>query len=314
MLAATALAAGTTTALADGRTASALDVEIAIDSTGSMSPLIDQTKKDAAAIIAAIQSFDSDARFAVVEFRDPHYPAPEYQVLQSLTNDVAAITAAIGQLNPVSTGYAGNVPSEAYNLVFDRSVTDTSLGWRQSSRKVVVVVGDGEPHGAGLGGLRGCVDNNPDPHGLNTLETLARMRATRRTLLMIRHPSPELTLDCYASIAALAAPGSAARDAASADLAAPIRALLEGTVFTLSASSGFPLALPGTTRRVTLKLVNTSPDTARLGRLVMQLPVGTSIVAGRNAPRPAAVRGKTVTWDLSRTLASGRSTIVVAIP
>lgn len=313
MLAASALAVGASGAHGDVRAARALDVEIAIDSTGSMSPVIDQTKKDAAAIIAAVQSLDPDARFAIVEFRDPHYPAPEYQVLQSFTNDVAAITAAIGRLNPVSTDYPGNVPSEAYNLVFDRSVTDSSLGWRSSSKKVVVVLGDGEPHGAGLDGLRGCVDTNPDTHGLNTLEVLGKMHAAGRALLMVRHPSPELTLDCYSSIAALAGPGSAARDAGSANIAGTIGALLEGTVFTLRTSVGYPVALAGTKRRLTLTLANTSAISARLGRLVVQLPTGTSFVAGSPAGVGPTVDGNTLIWDLSTvSLAPGRSTSLAA--
>ena len=306
------LAAATTGARAGVQGTGDLDVEIAIDSTGSMGPLIDQTKRDAETIIAAVQAFDPDARFAVVEFRDPHYPAPEYQVLQSFSSDVAAVAAAIGRLNPVSTDYAGNVPSEAYNLVFEKSVTDTSLGWRQASRKVVVVLGDGEPHGAGLDGLRGCRDTNPDPHGLDTLAALAKMRAAARTLLMVRNPSPELTLDCYASIAALAGLGGAARDAGSTDLAAPIGALLEGTAFTLTASAGLPLALPGTTRQVTLRLVNAGPGPARLDRLELQLPAGTSFVPERRALGSPAAQANTVTWHLSKALASGEVTTLAA--
>ena len=298
---------GATRADAVTHAADTLDVEIAVDSTGSMGPLIAQAQQDANAIIDAVLTLDPDARFAVVAFRDPAYPAPEYEVLQRFTANTAAVKSAIAKLKSVTTT-APPVDSEAYNLVFDRSVSDASLGWRPSSRKVVVVLGDGEPHGAGTVGVRGCRDTAPDPHGLNTVDALAKMHTTGRTLLMVRQKGTGgATLECYGSIAALAAPGGAARDAGSSDLAGPIRALLDGTAVTLEASAGFPLALPGTTRALWFRIQNSSGGTASLDAVRLLLPRGTSFMSSAGRLGRPSIEGGQIAWAPAAAFAPGAS-------
>jgi hypothetical protein len=46
------------------------DIEIAIDTTGSMQPSIDQAKADAAGIVSGVQGAVPDTQFAVVAFKD----------------------------------------------------------------------------------------------------------------------------------------------------------------------------------------------------------------------------------------------------
>jgi hypothetical protein len=299
-------AAGTTRAVGAQNTSVSLDIELAFDSTGSMQPLIARAQKDAQSIIDAVRAFDPDARFAVTAFTDPGYPAPEYQALQPLTNDTDAVKAALGRLQAVSTDFPGNVGSEGYNLMFERSVTDASLGWRATSRKVVVVFGDAEPHNVGGLGIRGCENTDPDPHGLNTVDVLAKMRAAGRTLLMIRQTPADATLECYSSIATLAAPGSAARDAGSANLVGPIKALLAGTVVTLESSSGFPLALPGTTRRIALRIGNAGGGPGTLKTLTMRLPADASFISAKGGLGSPVVRKGKLIWTPARALASGQ--------
>ncbi len=48
------------------------------------------------------------------------------------------------------------------------------------------MLGDGEPHGAGAVGIRGCRDTAPDLRGLKTTDVLQQMRAAGRTLVMVR--------------------------------------------------------------------------------------------------------------------------------
>ena len=43
--------------------------------------------------------------------------------------------------------------AEAYNLLFNKCYTDASIGWRAAARKIVVVIGDAEPHSAGAEGI-----------------------------------------------------------------------------------------------------------------------------------------------------------------
>lgn len=298
-----------TAGLTEGRTAPrsglALDVQLAFDGTGSMGSLIAQAQDDAQAIVDAVREADPSARFSVVAFRDPGYAAPEYEILQPFTANVAAVKAGVGRVRAVSTSDPNNVPSEAYNLALNRSITDARLGWRPASRKVVVVFGDAEPHGAGNAGLAGCRDRAPDSHGLSTTDVLAAMRASGRTLLMVRGPSSEASLRCYSSIAALAGPGGAARNAGSADLAGPIRELLQGALLTSEGIVGFPVALPSTKRRVTFTIRNVSGGRVRLEGVTLRLPSGMRFAGSRGLSRPT-VSGRTVSWSAPRDLAPDR--------
>src|SRR6266545_1793777 len=102
-----------------------------------------------------------------------------------MTGDATKVDNAIDTLTP--TG-GGDYP-ESYNLVFQKS-TDPATGWRAGSRKLVVVIGDAEPHGAGTDGFAGCTDHSSDTHALSTKTVLAGMRAAQRTLIMVRRQRP----------------------------------------------------------------------------------------------------------------------------
>ena len=45
------------------------DIELAIDTTGSMNPSINQAKADALAIVTGVQGVVADTKFAVVSFK-----------------------------------------------------------------------------------------------------------------------------------------------------------------------------------------------------------------------------------------------------
>jgi hypothetical protein len=188
------------------------DIEIAIDTTGSMDPSISQAKADANAIVNGVQAVVPDTQFAVVQFKDAG-DSPEYQVVQGMTASAGPVQSAI---NGLSAGGGGDAP-EAHNLVFHNSYTpalDGAIGWRAGTRKFVVVISDAEPHGAGAAGVMGCSDTSADPHGFNTATELAGMKAAQRTLLLIRQVSDETTtsLACYKGLAAGAFDGGDAVD------------------------------------------------------------------------------------------------------
>ena len=209
-----------------------LDVEIAIDTTGSMSYSITQAQADAKGLVKDIRARYSTARFAVVQFRDS-YDTPEYQIMQPMTNNGTAVDAAIDGL----TANGGGDYPEAHNLVFQSALdTTNAIGWRSGARRILVDISDAEPHGAGTAGFKGCTDTSADPHGLNTATVLASLKAARVTLLMVRQASSaSATLECYQSLAAASYRGGAAKDGG-AKLVDVVEAMIVKAVNSTSAS------------------------------------------------------------------------------
>lgn len=186
-----------------------LDVEIAIDTTGSMGGSITQAQADAKGLVKDIRARYSSTHFAVVQFKDS-YDTPEYQLMQAMTSDATAVDTAIDGLSP--TG--GNDYPEAHNLVFQSALDPTNpIGWRTGARRILVVISDAEPHGAGTAGFVGCTDTSVDPHGLNTATVLASLKAAGVTLLMVRQAATaSASLQCYQSLAAAGYKAGAAKN------------------------------------------------------------------------------------------------------
>lgn len=210
-----------------------LDIEIAIDTTGSMGSSIRQAQADAKGLVRDIRARYSTARFAVVQFRDS-YDTPEYQVMQAMTNNATAVDTAIDGLS----ANGGNDSPEAHNLVFENVLESTNaIGWRTGARRILVDISDAEPHGAGTGGLfKGCVDGTADPHGLSTSTVLANLKAARVTLLMVRQASSATaTLECYKSLAAAGYKGGAAKNGGE-NLVDVVEAMIVKAVNSTSAS------------------------------------------------------------------------------
>jgi hypothetical protein len=159
------------------------DIEIAIDTTGSMSGAIAQAKAEATNLVNAVTAEIPDSQFAVVDFKDSS-DTPEYLVRAPMTASAPTVQAAI---NAMSASGGGDFP-EAYNLVFNKAAapaTGGELGWRTGSRKFLVVIGDAPPHGAVPAGYSGCFDSSADPHGLNPATELAGVASAQRTLFLV---------------------------------------------------------------------------------------------------------------------------------
>ncbi len=200
------------------------DVEIAIDTTGSMFDGIADAKSEANAIVTGVQGSVPDTDFAAVAFKDASDGADEYTLLQSMTSSASAISTA---LSPLSASGGGDAP-EAHNLVFHNSYTpalDGPIGWRAGTRKFLIVISDAQPHGdLSTQGFTNCVNESADPHGFVTSTELAGMAAAQRTLLMIHETDPgdSTSLGCYQNLVAAAFSGGSAVDSGGSGLATDI--------------------------------------------------------------------------------------------
>ena len=283
-----------------------IDVELAFDTTTSMRPMIEQAKRDGASIVARVREAFPETQFAVVSFRDYGNASGDYEVLQPMTGDVGAVDAAFSKLRTASNSSPLNTYAEEYNLLFQRSYTDAAIAWRPDSRKVVVVVGDAEPHSAGTSGIPGCKDASTDHYGLNTADVLAGMRAARRTLVMIRQVSAETTasLGCYEALAERGYVGGAARNGGDTNLEGSILGLIENALARVTLRPDVSVALPGGSVGYTATVSNPNPFALTLSSLDLTLPPGfryrSDSSTGPLSTRAGA--GTKVTWDIARVL------------
>jgi hypothetical protein len=306
------VAASVRTSATPAATPVSLEVELAFDTTSSMAQSIEAAKRDGRAIIEGVQRAVPGALFAVVSFRDFQNPAGEYEVLQPLTSDAGLVQSALDRLRTVGNPAPGNVAAESYNLMLQRSYTDRALGWSPESRKIVVVFGDAEAHGAGTAGLAGCTDRTTDPHGLNTATELSAVRAAERTLILIRQKSPNttVTLACYQTLAARGYAGGAARDAGSGDLGTLVVRLVTRALASLHLRQDVAVTLPGGSDGYTARVLNPNPTPVAVSSLVVRLPIGFVYVRGSTTGvtrRNPTASGRTLTWRLGVTLAPNRA-------
>jgi hypothetical protein len=303
------LAAAPAASPRDGRAAAgveATDILLAFDTTGSMAPSIAAAQRDAETILSVVGGFAPNARFAVASFRDRFYPGGSYTLVTPMTPDEASLTAAIAKLKAVkTTDSSKDTLAEAYNLLFRKTYTDSRIGWRSNSRKIVVVIGDAEPHSAGAEGVQGCADRTRDWDGLSTSRELAAMRAARRTLVMIRQVQTASTsLACYSSLASLGFEGGAARDSGSRDIAVPVLNLVKQAFAPFTITPQLTRAVRGRTNGLTVRIANPNSFPLSIAQLSHRLPAGVRLVprsASGALPRPTAAGGLH-TWRVAKPL------------
>ncbi len=284
--------------------ATPVDVEIAIDGTGSMATAIAQAKTQGVRALSGVSSLLPDSRFAVVVFRDHGNPAGEYQLLQPLTRDAAQVDGALNRVTAHSNPSPQNGFAESYNLAFRESYSDARIGWRPSARKIVVVLGDAEPNGARMAGLPGCQDWSRDPEGLSTRNELANMRAAKLTLIMIREPSSKVSvsLQCYESIAKGAFVGGAARDA-TADIAGMIVDQIVSAYTPVTLKNDLGVALRNDRTGYTITVRNPNAVGLKIKSLAFVLPTsGFRYVRSSIASTRPVRSGLTLSWTLNTAL------------
>jgi hypothetical protein len=297
-----ALQAGSARSEVGSAAVQSTDVLLAFDTTGSMGPSIAAAQRDAATIVSAVGGFAPNTRFAVASFRDRFYPGGQYTLVTPMTGSTAAVSAAIGKLQAVSTtDPVRDQDAEAYNLLFNKSYTDSSIGWRAASRKIVVVIGDAEPHSAGAEGLAGCADTTHDWNNLSTSHELAAMRAAKRTLVMIRQSATATTsLACYATLATRAYEGGAAGDGGGQDMGAPVLALLKQAYAPFVVTPQLASAVAGKTDGLTIRVANPNNFALAVSDLTLTLPAGVTYVSGSASgtlPKPT-MQDSLATWQL----------------
>ncbi len=316
------------------------DIEIAIDTTYTMGPSIAQAKEDARRIVSDLRALYPDARFAVAEFRDQNYddPSPDgpddadehdYVLRTGMTADPAVFQAALDKVvaAPLAPGEtpgwkAPAFAAESYNLMFNKSYTDTTVGWRADARKFVVVIGDSEPYNAQGEGFDGCDSRDPDPYGLSTKAELAAMRANERTLLMVLQTkeipaaSRDRVLRCYSALAAAAFQGGGAgttqpgagTPGAPVSVGRPIVDLVKQALASVSQRVDRKAYAAGGTARFTVTFRNRNDYAVRLASVVATLPKGafayvkgSSVGVSRKNPAKA---GRQLTWKVGKAVAA----------
>jgi hypothetical protein len=228
-----------------------------------------------------------------------------------MTGNVTQLVAAINRLKPVSSEKPSvDTYAEAYNLLFHQTYTDTAIGWRATSRKIVIVIGDAEPHSAGAGGFAGCRDMTGDWDGLHTATELAAMKAAKRTLVMIRQAATATaSLQCYSSLAAAAYTGGTALNGNDADISKPVLALLEHAYAPLTITPQFTRGISKSTGSLTISVANPNSFPLRISRLSVTLPPGVSLLPRKSTGklRAPTARGHVLSWARAATLPRGTS-------
>jgi hypothetical protein len=132
-----------------------VDVVFAIDSTGSMEPIIDSVRADVQALASQIAVVEPDYRLALVTYRDAlPYCDDTYQAttVQDFTTDLAAFGSGLGSL--VAEGGCDEPES-----VLTGAMQGLGLAFRPGATRVEVLVGDAPGH-------------EPDPVTGNTVATV----------------------------------------------------------------------------------------------------------------------------------------------
>jgi hypothetical protein len=323
LAAALLVATPASTAVHAGTASPPIDVEVAVDTTGSMDVSIQNAKTSAAKLVAGLLGLDANARLAIVSFRDPGNPGGEYQVLQPMTTDSAGLSTAIAQLHTVHNPTPGNVAEESYNLVFRNSYSDSSIGWRSGARKLVVVIGDAEPYGAGKAGLAGCRSQLADPHGFNTAHELDQMAKFGRTLLMVRESShaTSASLACYQSMAAASfAHGLAVND--TGDISAAVIKVVQSSLTPVESMVTPVLDRTHALLHVSVRVRNPNAFSVTVQQLNVSLASGFSASPGPLSFEPNVALGPGKTYATSLTVlapttranTAGTVTATIAFP
>lgn len=131
-----------------------LDVALLLDTTGTMGTYAAHLCRHLGSVVAGLDRADDDVRVGVVAFKD-HGPEGEDDAYLTralpLTTDRTRLLRFVG--SPALAFGGGGGGAEAVECALRAA---RGLRWRDDARRVVVLVGDKPPHGAGLDGLEAC--------------------------------------------------------------------------------------------------------------------------------------------------------------
>ncbi len=169
----------TKTVVTDPTPISKADIVFGFDLTYSMMDEINTVKSEAINITNQIDAIVPDAQYAVISYMD--YPSvydsfgyfraygdPDsgdyaYALNQSITGDKTAVSGAI---NNLSLGYGSDRPQD-YSRIFYESYSDSAIGYRDGSKRILINFGDHVPHdndlNEGVPGKTGTRSTGGDP-------------------------------------------------------------------------------------------------------------------------------------------------------
>ena len=140
------------------------DILFSFDLSRSMNNFIENIKANANEIINELETKDIDLTVGVVSYMDyPYnydgtcdYPEKDYghpddgdypfQLDQSLTGNFNNV---INTINGLKMGNGGDTP-ESYTRVFYESYSNSSIGWRNDAKKILINFADNVPHDCNL--------------------------------------------------------------------------------------------------------------------------------------------------------------------
>jgi Mg-chelatase subunit ChlD len=135
----------------------ALDLAFVVDTTGSMSGLIQTAKEQMVAMLTRLiqtAQVAIDMQLGVVEDRD-HLPQ-ERSFVYNVHPFTGKMKDAQGMINDLGLGGGGDLPEAVFDGILGAC---RELEWRKHARRLLVLVGDAPPHGMGIGGdsfAKGC--------------------------------------------------------------------------------------------------------------------------------------------------------------
>lgn len=119
------------------------DFYLLTDATGSIADEIENVQAGFTDILSVF-SEDTDAAFGIGYYRDEESAGTDngFRNLQSITTSIPPVEAAVAEL----FGDLGGDNDEANLVALYRLATDSSIGWRDGSRRIVAYYGDFPGH------------------------------------------------------------------------------------------------------------------------------------------------------------------------
>ncbi|KAI0560155.1 von Willebrand factor A-like protein [Gracilaria domingensis] len=119
------------------------DLYLLSDATGSVSAAIGEIRTRFTEIVDLFEG-ETNAQFGIGFFRDEEDEGLDngFSNLQGITSDRSAVTNAIQSLNAIDGGDA----DEANLVALHKVATDPAIGWRESTRRILVYFGDFPGH------------------------------------------------------------------------------------------------------------------------------------------------------------------------
>lgn len=132
----------------------ALDAAFVLDTTGTMSVAVNELRHRLPEIAHEVRSEIEKARLGVVCFKD-HGPEGEESHYLTLAHPLTRRPEKLARFlaSPRIAPGQGGGGAEAVECAL-RAARD--LAWQRDAKKVLVLVGDKPPHGAGIDSLEGC--------------------------------------------------------------------------------------------------------------------------------------------------------------